>query len=282
MKILILGSQGNLGAQLVKVFPEAIAWDRSDFDFLDFSLLRQKLAETKPDVIINAVAYNQVDKCEIEAADNELALKLNRDLVAVLAEEKALIVHYSTDYVFNGSPEKPSFLESDSPSPLNKYGDSKLAGEKALQMTAKNYYLIRTSKLFGPAGTSVFAKPNFFDIMLKLSASREEIEVVAEELSCFTYTPDLAQATKNLLESGVAGGVYHLVNPGEMTWYQAAVQLFKLKNSSIKIKAISSEALVRPARRPKYSVLLNTKLPALRPFPDALQAYLNYLASQSS
>ncbi|MCX6797875.1 MAG: sugar nucleotide-binding protein, partial [Candidatus Falkowbacteria bacterium] len=135
-------------------------WDRTEFDFLDFPLLKEKILELKPDVIVNAVAYNMVDNCEINAADYDLALKLNRDLVSVLAEQPALLVHYSTDYVFSGSLEKQEFSEADIPDPLNKYGDSKLAGERELITKAKKYYLIRTSKLFGPQGLSAYAKPS--------------------------------------------------------------------------------------------------------------------------
>lgn len=274
MKILILGSQGNLGTQLMKVFPGATGWDRSAFDFLDFSLLKEKIAALKPDIIINAVAYNVVDKCEVDSADYELALKLNRDLVAVLAEQPALIIHYSSDYVFSGSQEKQEFTEDDVPDPINKYGESKLAGERELLTRKEKYYLIRTSKLFGPQGVSIFAKPNFFDIMSGLAKSKDELEIVDEELSCFTYTPDLALATRELINSAAPAGIYHLVNPGALTWYQAADLLFKLKKSSIKIKALSSEDLERPARRPKYSVLKNTKRAPLRRIQEALTEYL--------
>ena len=273
-----------MGTQLVKTLSEdheVVTWDREDLDVLDFPLLAEKVGALRPEVIINAVAYNAVDKCE-SAADYPLALKLNGELVGRLAdlarEQKALFIHYSSDYVFNGTEEKWSFLESDTPNPVNKYGESKFQGERELEKRAGgglDYYLIRTSKLFGPLGASELAKPSFFDIMLDLAQNKKELTVVKEELSCFTYTPDLAAATKRLLESDFQSGVYHLINEGPVTWYEAAQTLLKLKKISLPIRAVRSENLLRPARRPKFSVLLNTKTKRLRNWQEALKEYLS-------
>jgi dTDP-4-dehydrorhamnose reductase len=283
MSILILGGQGNLGTQLTKIFSvdyETVSWDREEFDVLDFPLLNVKIRELAPTLIINAVAYNAVDKCE-DKAGQEIALKLNRDLPARLAdlarELKAVLIHYSTDYVFNGVENKQEFIESDTPNPLNKYGESKFLGEREILKRAErglNYYLIRTSKLFGPAGTSPQAKPSFFDIMLNLAQNKKELTVVNEELSCFTYTPDLAEATKHLWEIEAPFGIYHLVNEGPCTWYEAATELFRLKKMKITLRPVRSENLLRAARRPKYSILKNLKIKKLRPFKEALREYL--------
>lgn len=284
MKILILGGQGNLGTQLTKVFSvdyEVISWDRSDVDVLDFALLLEKIKELSPSLIINTVAYNSVDKCE-DKKEYELAIKLNSELPALLADLAmyigATLIHYSTDYVFNGTEDKQEFFETDTPNPINKYGESKFAGECEILKQAErglDYYLIRTSKLFGPKGLSAAAKPSFFDIMLDLALDEKEITLVNEELSCFTYTPDLAEATKRLWEVEAPYGVYHIINEGSCNWYDGAKLLFSLKKIEVKVRAVRSENLLRAARRPKFSVLKNLKIKKLRNFSDALKEYLN-------
>jgi dTDP-4-dehydrorhamnose reductase len=284
MKILILGGRGNLGTQLTKVFStdfETISWDRHDLDVLDFPLLISKISELGPELIINAVAYNAVDKCE-DKKEYELAYKLNADLPGVLADLArrlgAVLIHYSTDYVFNGTEDKKEFAEDETPNPINKYGESKFAGEREVLKQAEcglNYYLIRTSKLFGPRGASETAKPSFFDIMLGLAEDKKDITVVNEELSCFTYTPDLAEATKRLWELETPFGIYHLVNEGECTWLDGAKILFNLKKMEVSIRAVRSENLLRAARRPKFSVLKNLKIKKMRNWQEALREYLN-------
>jgi len=283
MSILILGGRGNLGSQLTKILKpdyETISLDREDLDVLDFPLLAEKIRALGPELIINTVAYNAVDKCE-DPLEYKLALKLNQELVAVLAdlalESGVTLVQYSSDYVFNGTPEKIEFSESDTPNPINKYGESKALGERELISRGNrglNYYLIRTSKLFGPRGESAGAKPSFFDIMTNLAQDNKEISVVNEELSCFTYTHDLAEATKRLWELEVESGIYHLVNEEPATWADGVIELFRLQKINTAIKMVRSENLLRAARRPKYSVLKNTKLKKLRSWKSALKEYL--------
>ena len=283
MSILILGGQGNLGRQLTKVFSadyDVVSWDRGDVDALDFRLLAAKIRTLKPELIINCVAYNAVDRCE-DKAEYDLAYQLNAELPAHLAdfswEIGAVLIHYSTDYVFNGTEVKKEFAETDVPNPINKYGESKFAGEREIERRAEKglrYYLIRTSKLFGPIGASPQAKPSFFDIMLGLAQDKKELTVVNEELSCFTYTLDLAEATRRLWELEVPFGVYHLVNEGPCTWHEAAEELFRLKKIKVVLRPVRSENLLRAARRPKFSVLKNTKVRKMRPFKAALKEYL--------
>lgn len=278
MKTLILGAQGNLGTQLVNVFKAdgLMAWDKNEADFLDLADLSVKLDIAKPELIINAAAYNAVDKCETDDGELNIALKLNQDLPAFLAswclKNNAILVHYSTDYVFSGDGSHQEFVESDIPNPINKYGQSKAAGEKEiLKRFNLKYYLIRVSKLFGPKGSSSFAKNSFFDIMINLAKDNPELRVVDEEFSCFTYTPDLALATKNLLEQRYPFGVYHLSNSGACTWYGSVLEL----NLSSTIIRIKSSDLIRAAIRPKFSALKNTKYPPLRDYREALKEYLN-------
>lgn len=283
MSILILGGRGNLGSQLTKLFSadyDTVSLDREDLDVLDFSALAAKIRELKPELIINTVAYNAVDKCEDKDGYNS-ALKLNIELPEALAElaleTAATLIHYSSDYVFNGTELKQSFIENETPNPINKYGESKFQGEREIMRRAGlglRYYLIRTSKLFGPAGESPNAKPSFFDIMMNLAQDKKELTVVNEELSCFTYTPDLAAATKRLWELEVPFGIYHLINEGPVTWYEAATELFRQKKMDVSLRAVRSENLLRAARRPKFSILRNTKAHKLRNWKEALREYL--------
>ncbi|MDD4271980.1 MAG: dTDP-4-dehydrorhamnose reductase [Patescibacteria group bacterium] len=282
MKTLILGAKGNLGGQLKKVFAaknEVIAWDRGEIDITDRELILKKIIDLKPELVINAAAYNAVDRCEESEDEYELAKKINIDGPKFLAEAclkiGAMLVHYSTDYVFEGK-KKRGYLEADEPRPINRYGKSKFHGEKRiLEFSGKGlkWYLIRTSKLFGPVGESEAAKPSFFDIMLKQSKNQPSLEVVNEEASCFTYTPDLAKATCELVSGGYGYGIYHIVNGGACTWHEAALELFKFLEIEIKVKPITSDKLARSAKRPKCSVLLNTKFPPLRDYREALKEY---------
>ena len=290
MSILILGAQGNLGSQLTKIFSEnykTIAFDRNDFDVLDFKLLTEKIKELSPRLIINTVAYNAVDKCESKEGFS-LALKLNVELPAILADIAlsigAVLIHYSSDYVFSGTEEKQVFLEEETPNPINKYGETKFLGELELKKRAKkglNYYLIRTSKLFGPTGLSPEAKPSFFSVISDLAEKGSQLTVVNEEISCFTYTPDLALATKRLWELKVPFGEFHLVNEGSCTWYEAALEFFTLRKVNVAIRAVRSEDLLRLARRPKFSILKNSKVKKMRSFSQALADYVEHLKNNN-
>ncbi len=285
-KVLILGAKGNLGTQLVKVFQnnyQVLAWDREELDFLNFEKLAKKIRAEKPEIIINAVAYNNVDACEEDIKELDLAYKLNRDLPKNLAQIavgiKAKLVHFSTDYVFGGEVDQKFYNEKDSPSPIQSYGETKYAGEKEIaRIKVKNknlkYFLIRTSKLFGPKGESEFAKASFFDVMLNLAKTKDQLDVVNEEWSCFTYTFDLAQATKTILKKNYNSGIYHIVNDGAVSWYESVIELFKIQNIEIKVNPVGSDKFPRPAKRPMSSILQNTRFPKLRNYTEALAEYL--------
>lgn len=283
-KILILGAKGSLGKELMRVFGNdyrLTLWDREEIDISDKELVTKKIKEIKPQYIINAAAYNSVDKCEEISKEFELAKKINSKAVGYLAEVaieiEATLVHYSSDYVFSGENKK-GYKEDDEPGPINKYGESKLLGEKELISRSSKglkWYLIRTSKLFGPKGESGASKPSFFSIMHKLSEESEALDVIDEEVSCFTYSTDLAITTKELIESDKGSGIYHVVNNGPCTWYEAAREYFKLAGINVKVNPVKSDKFSRPAKRPKYSVLINTKLKPLRNYKEALKDYLD-------
>lgn len=280
-RILIIGSHGMLGQDLVKVFEsdmnfQAFAFDREDVDITSEESLRKKIEEIGPMAIINATGYNAVDRCESDEIEFELAKKINGygpGMLAKIGKEKGIpVIHYSSDYVFDG--EKGEYTENDKPNPLSNYARSKLLGEEEIQKNTDKFWLIRTSKLFGNPGKSPMSKKSFFDTMIELSKDNSTLKLVDEEKSCFTYTPDLALETKKMIEEGVPFGIYHVVNEGACTWYGAAQELFKMAKIEIETIPVPSSEFPRPAKRPKSSILLNTKLKPLRHYTEALKEYL--------
>lgn len=286
MKVIIIGAKGNLGYQLAKVFAdgnEVISWDKEDIDVTDKDLIHKKIKELKPDLIVNAAAYNAVDKCEEDEEQFEIAKKINGLAVGYLADAAlvvgAVLVHYSSDYVFDGKNEL-GYKEDDEPNPISKYAESKYLGERELiSRSGKGlkWYIIRPSKLFGPKGESDVAKDNFFDLVLKLSKDKKVFNMVeGAEISSFTYTPDLAEATRRLVDDNMGYGIYHITNHGPASWYEAAKFLFEITNSNdVQLNPVSSKDYPRPAKRPRYSVLLSTKIEPLRDWREALREYLN-------
>lgn len=283
MKILILGAHGNLGQQLLQAFSEfqTFGLGAQELDITNEDLVLKRVKEINPTIIINAAAYNAVDKCEVNSEEFIVARQVNADVLNTLSRAAlscgAVLVHYSTDYVFDGE-QAGGYDEDSLPSPVNKYGFSKLAGEKNVMRFGDRglkYYIIRTSRLFGPQGKSSNAKKSFFDIMFQKINEGQEIKSVDDEVASFAYTPDVAAETKKLILQNKEYGIYHLVNSEQASWYEAAVELSKmLGNEDYKIEAISGDSLPRPAKRPKNSVLQNTKIEPLRSWQDALREYI--------
>ena len=282
-KVVILGSLGMLGQELTRIFSldeqyTVLAWDKADIDITDFALFAERLSSVRPDIVINAAAYNAVDLCEESEEEYAKALLLNRDVPGFLAKESMrlgfLLIHYSTDYVFDGAVEKVGYNEEALPHPLSRYGLSKFEGEQAVREKAKEYFIIRLSKLFGKPASAEGAKQSFFEKMLEAGRAKPEVVAVDGEKSCFTYAPDLAVATKELIESKEAYGTYHLMNEGAVTWYEGARELYLQAGLQTEIKPVGSGTFLRAAKRPPFSVLLNTKRPKLRPYTEALKEYL--------
>lgn len=278
MRILILGSQGMLGQELERVAVargfEVTAWDKKDIDVTEPGALG-KIRELKPDVIINSIAYNAVD--DIESEGWGIAEKINGELPGKLAAVArglgATLVHFSSDYVFDGENDG-GYAEDAEPQPVNAYGRSKMMGEDAVRMIAEKYYIIRLSRLFGKPAVSEGAKRSFVDIMINLGRSKEAIDLVDEEKDCVTYAPDLAAEVFNLIEEKVPYGIYHITNSGACTWHDFGVEIFKLIESDIVVSRVSASAFPRPAKRPRTSELLNTKRPQLRSWQAALEEYI--------
>ena len=284
MKTLLLGSEGLLGSDLEKIFSSdynVTSFVRKNLDITDEKEVLQKIEEIKPRIIINAAGYTAVDNAENE---KDLAMAVNGHAVGYLAkaarEVNALLVHYSTDYVFSGDKEE-GYLEDDAPAevPSTVYGQSKLLGEQELQKNIDKYYLIRTSWVFGSGGK------DFIDTMIRLASEQDELKVVNDQHGKPTYAPDLAKATQNLIESDSPFGIYHLTNEDDITWYEYAKKIVG-KYGSIKgwgkkefphIIPVTSGEFPTPAKRPNWSILLNTKFSHLRPWSEALDEYLNLL-----
>ena len=279
MKIALLGANGQLGQDLLRALrPHDVhALTRSDFDVTDHARVRDKLLAIRPDVVLNTTAYHRVDDCETHAdvayAVNALAV-LN--LVRVANDLDAVLVHISTDYVFDGRARQP-YTEYGEPFPLSVYGNSKLAGEILVRTMAKKYFLIRTCGLYGVAG-SQGKGGNFVQTMLMKAKRGETIRVVNDQVVTPTYTADLAHQIAQILPTRQFG-LFHMTNEGSCTWYEFASAIFQLSEIQADLSPTSSDVYKTPAIRPKYSVLENARLKELRlnqmrHWRDALAAYL--------
>lgn len=282
-KIIIIGKKGMLGGELVNLFSsdknyKVVAVDIDEIDITDKEQVDILVLKEMPDVIINAAAYNAVDKAEEDDKEYEKAKRANGEAPKFLAtaakKRGAIFVQYITDYVFDG--EKGEYTEEDLTNPISRYGKSKELGEKNVLKVGGDHYLIRTSKLFGRKGNVEGSKKSFFGTMLKLARTKDSIKVVDGERSCFTYVPDLARATKELIEGNYQFGIYHLVNENAVTWYHSVKTLFEIANRKhTNVIPVGSDEFPRPAKRPHSSVLLNTKFPKLRNYEEALKEWLS-------
>lgn len=308
MRVLIIGSKGMLGRTLVAEFKsgnDVIAWDREDVDITKVESLELKVKSLIPDLVINSAAYTDVDGAENNL---ETANKINGFAVGYLAKTcKDLgtpLVHFSTEYVFDGE-KREGYKEDDGPRPISVYGHSKYLGEQELQKNTDKFYLIRLSRLFGGThpppsprlrwtgnplfekerGSPLFAKEgqggvprkkSFVQQMLELAKTKTELDVVDEEVSLPTYAPDLAKQVKYMLEKKLSFGIYHSPNSGQaVTWFGFAREIFKTAGINVKLNPVPADHFPRPAKRPKFVVLLNTKLPAMRDWREALAEFLN-------
>jgi dTDP-4-dehydrorhamnose reductase len=280
-KVIIIGAKGMLGRALADVFAgesyETLLWDREQIDIADEKMVAELIEREKPELVINTAAHNGVDKIEEDDTTFELAKKVNGDgplnLVLACKEAGAVLVHFVSDYIFDG--EKGEYVETDLPHPISRYGETKLLGEQNVAKNCDAYYLIRTSKLFGPPALSVGAKKSFFETMLTLAKTNSSLKVVDAEFSCFTYSKDLAEAVKKLWEEKYSYGIYHLVNEGGETWFSALKKVFVIAGvENVEIIPVSSAAFPRSAKRATSTVLKNTKFPKLRNWEEAAREWM--------
>ncbi len=259
IKTLIFGAGGMLGVELCDVFPDAIKLAHSDVDIRDREKVIESIETNKPDVVINAAAYTAVDDCEDK---QDHAFEVNGMAPGYIAEgcsnTGAKLVHFSTDYIFDGS--RKEYVESDIPNPINIYGKSKLMGERNIITNLKDHRIIRTSWLFGLHGK------NFVDTMIRLSDQMDTVRVVNDQFGKPTYAVDLARKTIEIID--LPAGIYHITNDGVCSWYEFASAII---DNAVPCK---SEEFIRKARRPTYSVLVNTKTTPMRHWKEALAEYL--------
>ena len=282
--ILLIGAGGQLGSDLLKALPAPalIPLKRADLDVTDPAAVDRALDAHAPAWVINTAAFHRVDDIEKdEHGEAQRAFGMNAvaawRLATACERRGARLLHLSTDYVFGGGPPGP-YAEDAAPAPLSVYGVSKLAGEQLVRQASPRHIVVRSSGLYGVAG-SAGKGGNFVETMLRLASEGKPLRVVDDQVSAPTYTEDLAHAIARLLQADAPGGVYHLTNAGECSWFEFARQIFTLCGRAAQLSPTTSAEYKAPAPRPSYSVLQNTRaaglgLPPLRPWPEALDAYL--------
>ncbi|WP_295113830.1 dTDP-4-dehydrorhamnose reductase [uncultured Methanobrevibacter sp.] len=278
MKILITGSNGMLGHDLIEVLKddhELILTTSKTLDITDRDRVIEFIVENSPDIVINSAAYTNVDGCE---ENQELAYAVNGDGVKNLAlacsEVDCPLVHISTDYVFKGDNTRP-WIEDDEIGPISVYGKSKLKGEEAILEILDKFFIVRTAWLYGINGG------NFPKTMLELAKNHSEITVVYDEVGTPTYTPDLAEAISQLIETDYYG-IYHITNSGYCSWCEFARYIFEVAEKDVKVIPVTASEFARPAPRPHYSVLENKNwvdsgFKPLRDYKDAAKEYIELI-----
>ena len=278
MKIIIIGSTGQLGTDLMKTLKhkhEVIGLTHQDIEVTDYNSCLI-LKKHHPDVIINTAAFHKTDQCEEEPLKTFSVNAIGTRNVATISKEiGATTIFISTDYVFDGSKNEP-YKEDDTPNPINTYGISKLAGELYTKQNPK-HYIIRLASLFGVAGASGKGG-NFVETMITKAKKNETIRVVDDMWMSPTYTKDAATAIKKIMELKLPFGTYHAANRGYCTWFQFAKEIFKITDLDPAIKPIRTHQLKTKARRPRFSALKSIKLPKydiqMREWKEALHGYL--------
>ena len=267
MKILILGSQGQLGRCLYDQFSptdyDLIYHSRADTDIANFTETTENLIALNPDIVVNATAYTAVDLAETHES---LAYQVNHFAVDNLASQcqkiGSFLIHVSTDYVFDGAASRP-YKEQDKTNPQSVYGASKLAGEIAIQRTDCRFLIIRTSWVFSEYGN------NFFKTMLRLGAERETLSIVGDQIGCPTYAQDIASLIVDLIprieKGSVESGIYHFCGDTACSWYQFAKEIFAQADqlgyrTPKQVQSIATKDYPTPAKRPGYSVFDCTKI----------------------
>jgi dTDP-4-dehydrorhamnose reductase len=284
LRILLTGKNGQIGAQLAVLLPqlgEVAAFDRHEFDLLNPDQIRRAIRDVQPNIIVNTAAYTSVDLAETEEKQARI---INVDAPALMAEEAkridALLVHYSTDYVFDGSRSLP-YAETDQPNPINVYGKTKLGGEEAIRAVGAPHLIIRTAWVYGTTGR------NFLLTILRLATEREELRVVRDQIGAPTWSQEVAKGTVRVLmqlfekgEGAISktGGICHITAAGQTNWFEFAKAILDQASwmprgipwfeAATKgqplvarcITAITTEEFPTPARRPSYSVLSNSRL----------------------
>ncbi|HEX8835031.1 MAG TPA: dTDP-4-dehydrorhamnose reductase [Abditibacteriaceae bacterium] len=285
-RVLITGANGSLARAIARYAPdgtECVALPRTALDICNDSSVAHVLREVQPNLVINGAAYNLVDRAETDGAED--ALRINAlgpaKLAAGCREANVPLVHFSTDFVFDGHKKTP-YGESDAARPLGVYGASKLAGENIVLATGEQNWAIRVCRLFGPIPDNLKTqKPagNFPLLMIKLARERGRVRVVNDQIGTPSYTPDLARAVWQLVENS-QGGLFQLSNAGEVAFDEYARETLRLAGVPAEVESVSSEEYGAPAKRPLYSTMSNDKahnfsVTPLRDWRDALREFLS-------
>lgn len=280
MRILVIGANGQLGSDIVKMLhsEEVIPLTHKEIEVAEEVSVRRAIKLHNPHVVINTAAYHKAGDCE----RNEVkSFKVNaigaKNLANVCKEKEAILVYISTDYVFDGEKKIP-YIESDPPRPLNTYGISKLAGEYYIRYIWPKHFIIRTSGLYGSAKCRAKGG-NFVDLMLRLVQEQDEIQVVDNEVLTPTYTIDLALKIRDLIQTDYFG-LYHITNNGACSWYEFAQKIFEFSGLKVNLKRTTQEKFGTEIKRPQYSVLRNYALEKIgmddiRRWDEALKAFLS-------
>lgn len=277
MKFLVTGAGGQLAREFSarlekKAGHSVVSFTRAQLDITDARMVADAFAHFSPDVVVNCAAYNQVDKAE---NDFDTALRVNavavRNLAVACRKASAFMIHFSTDYVFDGSKEA-LYTEDDVPHPLNKYGDTKLAGERVLADEFEQFLLFRVSWVFGPGSQ------NFLYKLSEWARDKKTLRVVADQVSAPTYTEDIVAASLEAWEKG-ARGLYHLTNSGYASRYEVARFYAEQAGLTALLLPVPTSFFPAAAQRPSFSAMSNAKLAALlgRPLPhwrDGIERYI--------
>ena len=278
MKVLIIGSEGMLGHDLVDTLSAENEISTTTIDTLDITDINKTIKTVKeinPDVVVHAAAFTNVDGSE---SNPDLAYKVNvlgtRNVAVACSEADSALVYICTDYVFDGTKGSP-YYEYDQTNPLSVYGKTKHLGEVYIRDILNKFYIVRTAWLYG------FHGPNFVTTMLNLAKTNDSISVVNDQIGSPTYTLDLANAIAQLIKKP-AYGIYHVTNSEHCSWYEYAREIFDIAGIDIELKPVTTEEFGSPAPRPKYSVLENYNwkmegFQEIRSYKEALRAYMDLL-----
>jgi len=281
MRVLVTGSEGMLAKDLITCFSqrgyETLAPPEHEFDITDLVATRSVVDHYKPELMINCAAYTKVDEAEKEEPRALMVNGLGVQNICLACQERDTpLVHFSTDYIFDGTKESP-YTIYDEPNPVSAYGRSKLLGEKYLLWLLSRFYLVRTSWLFGLHGR------NFIETMLELGQGEKQISVVKDQKGCPTWSYHLAQAVVELIQTE-RYGIYHITNSEPTTWYDFAREIFRICEMDVEVLPVTSNQVPRPAMRPQNSVLDHFPTPRVlgREMPSWREALKEYLERRNT
>lgn len=277
MKILITGAKGMLGKDISEILSnhDLILFDREELDLTDFVKTEEEITKLHPELIINCAAFTDVDKAE---ENSEIANLINGEVAGNLAKIckklSIILLQISTEYVFDGK-DVNGYSEDAITSAINEYGKSKALGEKLIQENCEMYYIVRSSWLYGHNLQRGKERGiNFVDRIIELAGERDELNMVNDQFSKPTFTKDLANGIKTLIEEKYPYGIYHMTNEDATVPYEFANEIFKIKGINIKTSPISYSAYPSKVNRPINAILVNTKFPKLRSWHEAIKEYL--------